>query len=204
MKFLSDKKVRAVVYILLITVAGIFNNGGPASFVIVFFQGICAILLLYTVYSMIMDRYRKVEDKVMGALGRFIMRFFAPIAGRMARRSYKNSNYVVGTDRFEYVGRGLRRDKKKRRKLRKINFSDASDDGEKIRLAYVKYLLHSAEKGCEFTYADTPYEIDDKLDIAKDKLLFDSYVGVRYNGKCTLDAETAHHCIDISEDSRKS
>ncbi len=199
MKYLSDKKVRAVIYIMLIIVADLFNNGGPASFIIVFFQGVCAILLLYTLYSMIMDRYRRVEDKVMGTLGRFIMRFFAPIAGRMARRLHKNSSFVVGTDRFEYVGHSFRRDKKKRRKLRKINFSGAVNNCEKVRLAYVKYLLSSVERGMEFTYADTPYEIDVKLDTADDKVLFDTYVGVRYKEKYVTDTNTADKCVQISD-----
>ncbi|MBQ6789645.1 MAG: hypothetical protein IJO81_05615 [Clostridia bacterium] len=148
---------------------------------------------------MIMERYRRVEDKVMGTLGRFIMRFFAPIAGRMSRRMLKNSSYVVGTDRFEYVGHSFRRGKKKKRKLKRISFSDAGDNGEKVRLAYVKYLLRSAEKGSDFTYADTPYEIDGKIDTADDKVLFDTYVGVRYKEKYETDTNTADKCVQISD-----
>lgn len=199
MRYLSDKKIRVILFMLLIVIAGLFNDGGPVSFIIVFFQGICAILLLYTLYSMIMDRYRRVEDKVMGALGRFIMRFFAPLAGKMARRVHKNSSFVVGTDRFEYVGRFFKRDKKKKRKLKRINIKDASDESEKIRLAYVKYLLRSAEKGNELTYADTPYEVDEKIGVEDDKLLFDSYVDVRYRKEGVTDKDTVTRCIRISE-----
>lgn len=199
MKYLSDKRVRAVMYVLLIVVAQLFNNGGATGFLIVFFQAVCTLLLLYTLYSMIRDRYRTVEDEVMGKLGRFIMRFFSPLARNMARRAYRNSNFVVGTDTFQFVGIGKRREKRKKQKLQRINLSEIEDNREKVRLSYVKYILCEAEKGRDFTASDTPYEIDGKLNVNEDKLLFDSYVGVRYGEKCLIDSETVKQCIDIVE-----
>ena len=198
MKYLSDKRIRAVAYVLLIVFADFFNDGGATGFLIVFFQAVCAILLLYTLFSMIRDRYRKVEDRIMGTIGRFIMRIFAPFAGKMSKRAYRNRNYVIGTDSFQFIGRGKRKEKKKKRKIQKINLSDTEDGKEKVRLAYVKYVLCEAEKGGDFTVSDTPYEIDGKLNLDEDKILFDSYVGVRYGEVYLVDNETVRQCVYIS------
>ena len=199
MRFLSDKRIRALVYVLLITAVEFFDNGGTTAFMVAFIQCVLAIMMLCTVYSIIMDRFKDKHEQMKTALGRFIVRIFAPLAKKMQKSAQRKSNFVFGTDKFEFLGRSQKENgKKKRRKRVRLDPDACEDNREKIRLLYTGYVLKAADEGEEVSVSDTPFEICEKINSTGDDVLFDSYVEVRYADGCQVSDDTARECARIA------
>ncbi len=198
MKFLSNKKIKLIIYGLLIVFVDFFNQDTTSGMIVVFTQAVLAVMLIYTIYSMIMDRFRKSEEKIKNAIGRFIVKLFGPLSKRIVYGAHKKSSFVVGSSKFEFMGR-FERPKKKAKRIRpkKLSLDDCEGNADTVRKLYIKYILSSITRGKDYTHAETPFEIENKIENDDVGVLFDSYVDARYNDSSDIDDEIVQKCRDI-------
>lgn len=200
MKLFSDKRIRIIVLVFVIAGAEAVESGGTFGTFAVFFEVIAFLWLALTLFSMLKSRKRQNEFSIGAMFFKAVMRILAPTINRIRRTSDRRTRFIYGTDKTESL-KTERKDlrKSKHIKKRKIKIDRETENKEKVRLCYVKYVINAAESGKNITYANTPFEImkiDENEDSAK---LFELYSCVRYADDCFISDTDAELCKSIAD-----
>lgn len=201
MRFLTDRRLRLAFLLFVIAGAEAVGSGGVFGTVAVFSEVIAVIAMTWTLLAMIRDKKRQAGVDIGGTVYKVVMRLLGPVFTRIRRKNERRTHYIKGTDKVEFLSGGTReRISKRRSRKKRINLDNESENGGKIRLMYVKYVLRSAERGIGITYANTPAEIRE-LD-GKDGTdeLFDVYSRVRYGKTGSADNAEVERCRRIADE----
>ncbi len=202
MNIFENRKTRIIVLTAFITVMGLFAENSAFGTLITFVQASAALVLLWTVYTIIRDRYRKNEEIIDGFIARIFIKIFGPAVRRIFRASDRQTKYIIGSDTLEYSGffsrLGIKRTKRKKKE--KVSVKDAGDVRKAVRLTYVTYILKALEKGRDVTVVQTPSEIKDMLSHDGGGELFDVYEKARYSVKEEVSRSELDSCKRISSD----